>query len=143
DSNVATMTVTITAVDDAPVLDLDADDSAGQAGADYATTFTENGGPVAIADADAAISDVDSATLQSLTVSITNLQDGANEILAANTAGTAITAAYDSATGVLTLSGGDTLAHYQQVLRTLTYNNTSENLSTTARSISFTANDGT
>ena len=127
----------------APVLDLDADDSSGQSGADFATTFAENGGAVLIADSDATLSDVDSANLQSLTVTITNLLDGTDEVLAADTTGTSISASYNSGTGVLTLSGADTVAHYQQVLRTITYNNTSQDPDTTARSITFVANDGT
>ena len=54
----------------------------GQSGADFANTWTENGGPVAIADADAVLSDVDSANLVSLTVTLTNRLDGAAEVLA-------------------------------------------------------------
>ena len=45
-------------------------------------------------------------------------------MLAADTAGTDISSSYDAGTGVLTLSGSDLLAHYQQVLATITYNNT-------------------
>ena len=86
---------------------------------------------------------VEGAYLNSLTVSITNLLDGAAESLSADTTGTSITASYNSGTGVLTLSGADTVANYQQVLRTVSYNNTSENPDTTARSITFVANDGT
>ena len=65
------------------------------------------------------------------------------EVLAADVTGTSITAVYDTGTGVLTLSGSDTVANYQQVLRTITYNNTSENPTTTARIITYVANDGT
>ena len=71
------------------------------------------------------------------------------DVLAATTAGTGITASYNAASGVLTLTGNDTLAHYQQVLDSVTYFSTSDNptnfgtdtsrtiswrLSTTARS---------
>jgi len=125
-----------------PALDLDADNSSGQPGANFAATFNEDGGPVAIADSDAVLTDTDDTNLVSLTVTITNLADGAAESLAANTGGTGITASYDSGTGVLTLSGNDTVANYQQVLRTVTYNNTSHNPGTTARVITFVANDG-
>ena len=142
-SNVGNTTVTMNAVNNAPVLDLDADDSSGSGAADFATTFTEGLGAVTIADADASVSDVDSANLTSLTVTITNLLDGANEVLAANTGGTSITASYNSGTGVLTLSGADTVANYQQVLRTVTYDNSSLNPTTTARVMTFVANDGT
>ena len=88
----------------APVLDLDMDDSSGAAGANFVATFTEDSGPVGIADADASLSDADSANLSSLTATITNLLDGASEVLAASTGGTSITASYNSSTGVLTLS---------------------------------------
>ena len=49
---------------------------------------------------------------------------------------------YNSATGVLTLSGSDTVANYQQVLRTITYNNTSSNPDAADRVIQVTVNDG-
>ena len=141
-SNVDTATINLIPVNDAPLLDLDANNSSGQGGADFAATFIEDGGPVAIADADAVLSDVDDTLLQSLTVRITNQLDGNKELLAANTAGTSITASYVWATGTLTLSGADSIAHYQQVLRTITYENTAQNPDTTARLITFVAHDG-
>ena len=137
----STFTVTVNPVNDAPVLDLDADDSLA-VGLDFASTWTEGAGPVVIADSDAALSDVDSANLSSLTVTITNLLDGTAEVLAANTSGTSITANYVSATGVLTLSGSDSVANYQQVLRTVTYDSTADAPDPTARVITFTASDG-
>ena len=143
DSNVGTTTVSMVAQNDAPVLDLDADDSSGESGADYATTFNENGGPVLIADADASLTDADTANLSSLTVTLTNPVDGAGEVLSADTTGTSISASYDSGTGVLTLSGADSAANYQQVLRTVSYNNTAEPPDTTTRVVTFSANDGT
>jgi hypothetical protein len=123
-----------------PVLDLDADDSSGASTGNYATTFSDDGGPVAIADIDAVLSDANSTTLDSLTVTIGNPLDGPAEVLAADTSGTAITASYVG--NVLTLSGTDSVANYQQVLRTITYENTSQAPDTTARTIAFVANDG-
>ncbi len=122
-------------------IDLDANNSAGVSGSGYVRTWTENAGAVAIADIDATISDADSSNLQSMTIAISNLQDGTAELLAANTSGTSITASYNSGTGTLTLSGTDTVAHYQQVLRTVTYNNTSESPTATARLITVRASD--
>ena len=101
-------TVTITPVNDPPVLDLDADDSAA-AGLNFATTWTEGGGPVAVADTDATLSDVDSANLTQLQVQITSRPDGVAELLAADTTGTSIVSSWDSATGILTLSGSDSV----------------------------------
>ncbi|MCA9200005.1 MAG: PKD domain-containing protein, partial [Planctomycetales bacterium] len=59
-----------------------------------------------------------------------------HETLAANTVGTNITATY--AAGVLSLSGSDTPFNYQQILRSVTYHNASQNPTTTPRIIEFT-----
>ena len=140
DSNLATTTITLNDTNDAPQLDLDADNSSGQTGADLANTFTEDAGPVRIADTDAILVDVDNATLTSLQVVLTNQFDGADEVLAADTTGTSITATYNA--GVLTLSGVDSVANYEQTLRTITYENTSQNPDATTRIIEFLADDG-
>ena len=78
-------------------------------------------------------------TLTSATVAITNLLDAGAETLAANTGGTSITALYVAPT--LTLTGPDTVANFQQVLRTVTYDNSSQNPNTTARSLDWVAVD--
>ncbi len=122
-------------------IDLDSNNSSGVSGSSFQRTWTENGGAVTIADIDATISDADSSTLQSMTVTITNRLDGALETLAANTTGTSITASYNSGTGQLTLSGNDSVANYQSVLRSVTYNNSSESPNTTSRLISVQAAD--
>ena len=134
--------VAITVFEPAPQLDLDADDSAA-VGVDFAATWTEGGGPVGIVDSDAALLDSDSVNLASLTVTITNPVDGETEVLAADTTGTSIVASYAAATGVLTLAGVDTLANYEQVLRTVTYDNRFDHPNDTPRTISFVASDGT
>ncbi|MGH8625020.1 MAG: DUF4347 domain-containing protein, partial [Gammaproteobacteria bacterium] len=125
-----------------PTLDLDPDNSSGATGANFNATFTEDGGAVVVADGDAALSDADSTTLTELVVTIINPLDGTAESLSANTAGTSVTASYDPATATLTLSGTDTVANYQQVLRTVTYDNSSQSPNTTARTITFQASDG-
>src|SRR5262249_20854226 len=45
-------------------------------------------------------------------------------------------------TGVLSLSGTDTAANYQQVLRTVSYNNSSISPTTTSRVVTVRASDG-
>ena len=95
-----------------------------------------------VADVDATLADIDSANLASLTVTITNLLDGVDEVLTANTTGTSITATYVAGSGVLTLNGADTVAHYQQVLRTVRYENLSDAPSPAQRVITFVASDG-
>ena len=54
-----------------------------------------------------------------------------------------ITAFYDNTTGILTLTGTDTASNYQQVLGTLTYNNTSNDPDEADRVIHVTIHDGT
>jgi hypothetical protein len=123
-----------------PLIDLDADGS-NSAGMDYSTGYTEGASPVRITDVDATLYDSNSSQLSSLVVTITNPVDGAAEILNASTAGTSITASYTG--GVLTLSGNDSLANYRQVLRTIHYQNTSDNPDSSTRIITFAASDGT
>lgn len=67
--------------------------------------------------------------------------DGASEILTANVSGTSISTSYLA--GVLTLTGSDTVQNYEQVLRTITYQNNSDTPNTVARIISVTVSDGT
>ncbi len=129
----------------APVVDLDLDNSGGTGGVDYATTFTEDAGAVAIVDtADLTISDPDTANpITGAKATITNLQDGTAESLAVNVGMTGISASYNSGNGELTLSNSATRADYEQVLRTLTYNNTDQAPETTDRVVEVTVNDGT
>jgi Big-like domain-containing protein len=141
-TNDDTVAITVNPINDAPVVDLDPDNSGGNS-PDFVRGFTEGGGPVAIGDTDLSASDVDSASLASATVTLTSNPDDAAESLSANTAGTSITATYTMATGVLSLTGVDSVANYQQVLRSVVYDNTSQNPTTTARTISVVASDGT
>jgi VCBS repeat-containing protein len=123
-----------------PILDLDADDSSGQTGADFIANYVEDGNPVNIADTDAIAWDPDTSSLNRLIVTITNLIDGADEILAADTSGTPLFTSYSN--GVLTIAGAGSEAMYQQVLRTVTYDNTSQNADNTTRVLTVTVEDG-
>ncbi len=99
--------------------------------------------PVAIA-ADITLSDADSANMASASVTIASgFQSG--DTLSATTAGTAITASYNAATHVLTLSGSDTVAHYQSVLRSVSFSNPSNDdpAASATRTFNWVANDGT
>src|SRR5262249_31430221 len=130
-----TTTVTIAAQDAAPVLSNVA----------ASASYTENAAPVTLSSA-ATVSDVDNQTLASATVAISS-GFFTGDVLAANVAGTSITANYNAASGVPTLTGNDTLAHYQQVLDSVTYVSSSTNPTNfgtdTSRTISWIVNDGT
>jgi hypothetical protein len=113
-------------------------------GINFSTTFT--GTAVAVVDTDLTLVDRNSRNLAGATITITNPVNGAAETLSATTTGS-ISSSYSTATGVLTLSGTGTVAQYQQVLRTVTYNNTAATphnpLSpANLRTITFVVNDG-
>ena len=140
-SNAATKVINVTAVNDAPVVDL----NGGAAGIDYTTTFTEDGPAVAAVDAAAlTVTDADNANIASATITLTNHPDGADESLSVtgvSCPGITV-AAYNSSTGVLALTGSTTKAAYQACLRTLTYNNADQDPNTSDRSVTVKVNDG-
>jgi hypothetical protein len=103
-------------------------------------TFAENAAALVV-DPGVTVADPDSTDLILARVRIdTGFQSGADVLAATLPAG--IAGFYDATTGTLTLSGLATLATYQTALRSVTYRNTSDNPSTTARSISLFASDG-
>ncbi len=109
------------------------------AGTGYNTTW-ENAGPVTIAAAAATVVDLDGSNLTSLTATIVSGAN-ANNVLSANTAGTSISQSYNAGTGVLTLSGVDTAAAYQTVLRTVQYHRTAPLGPPDTVTVNFTATD--
>lgn len=136
-SDTDTVDVTVNPINDPPELDLNGSGS----GTGFTATFIEEQGPVAVVGADLVLNDVDNNNLQSLTVTLVNRPDGNAEVLAANTAGTNISANYSA--GVLSLTGSDSVANYRTVLRTVTYNNTALPADKANRTIQFVASDGT
>src|SRR5262249_3738947 len=93
------------------------------------------------------VTDAKSATLARATVAIAGgTFAGDGDALAATTTGTSITASYNSTTETLTLSGSDTLAHYQTVLRTATFTATGDTPdaygSNPTRTVTWLLNDG-
>ena len=132
-----TSTVSITAVNNPPTL------------GNVATTaaYTQEGSAATLSGA-VSVTDPDNLSLASATVSITGgTFAGDDDVLAASTTGTSITASYNSSTETLTLSGSDTLAHYQQVLDTLTFNepgnlNPTDYGSDPTRLVTWVLNDG-
>ena len=118
----------------APTLDLNGPAT----GTSFGSVWDDTG-PVAVADPAAALlADSDSATLVSLAATIVGPQPG--DVLSASVAGTNITSSFSS--GVLSLSGADTVADYQQVLRTIEYDNSLGNPNTNAVTVNLVANDG-
>jgi large repetitive protein len=110
-----TATVSVTPVNDAPVM----------TGLNGTVGFTENGSAVVLSSG-VVVSDVDSTLFTGAKVAITG-GFVAGDTLNVDTTGTAVTASYNDATGVLTLSGQDTAIDYQNVLASVAFASTSDN----------------
>jgi hypothetical protein len=76
--------------------------------------------------------------LFSATISIVGYQPG--DLLTIDTSGTSITASFVD--GVLSLSGEDTVAHYQQVLRTVQFDTSASRPASPTVEVTFVVNDG-
>ncbi|WP_311972018.1 tandem-95 repeat protein [Pseudomonas baltica] len=147
-TSTATVTVNVVNVNDAPVLDLSPSNTTT---ADTTTGFTEKGGAVAIV-ANALITDVDSDNLSGATVTLTNakasdvLNIGSSTSTSGTTNGITWNIVSTPATGTassiaVTLTGTATKATYQNLIDSITYNNTSANPDTTARSVTVVVKD--
>ena len=86
-------------------------------------------------------SDSESATIASATVAITGNYQSNQDVLSFTPTAN-ITGSWSAATGILTLSGSDTLTDYQAALRSVMYVDTSSNPSSVTRTVSFQINDG-
>jgi VCBS repeat-containing protein len=134
--DVTTVSLTVNATNTPPVL----------ANVATSASYAEHAAPLVLAPA-LTLTD-DGTTLAFATVHIADgTFAGDGDVLAANTAGTSITASYDAATETLTLSGHDTVAHYQQVLRTVTFASSSstpaDHGAYPTRTIEWQVSDGT
>ncbi|WP_430317600.1 DUF4347 domain-containing protein [Pseudomonas nitroreducens] len=136
-----TASITVTAINDAPLVTSSGGSAAFVEGADVAST------PVLV-DSGLTVSDSDSPLLYSATVSITGNFQGMEDTLGftSNPATMGdIVGSYDSSTGKLMLSSaaGASVAQWQAALRSVTYSNSSDTPNTSTRSISFSVSDGT
>jgi hypothetical protein len=141
-SNSATISIRVDPVNDPPVVDLDSEDRV-ETGIDTTVLFTEHftspgfppGGVPKVLAPRTTVSDIDDTILESAEIKLTNRPDGNDESLSMDLEvlrGTSIDSlGYDPETGILALFGPDTLANFQKVLRTVSYDNR-EALQTTA-----------
>ncbi|HEX8084459.1 MAG TPA: hypothetical protein VF529_09235 [Solirubrobacteraceae bacterium] len=116
-------------INDQPVLDA----------SDDTLAYTENDGPVVV-DSGLTASDPDSASFTGATVAIASgFADAQDELAFTDQNG--ISGVYDDTTGVLTLTGSASVADYETALRSVTYENSSDDPSA-SRTISFQVDDG-
>ncbi len=120
----------------------------------YAASYTGGSSPVSVYIAPAATITYATGELASLTVTITNIQDGSSEgfVIGNQTfnAGTAspqtvttpngsLSAAYSA--GVLTLTGVDSVSDYQSVLQTIEWQDTAASPNASPRYVTVVADD--
>jgi uncharacterized delta-60 repeat protein len=123
-------TVTITSVNDWPIVTTTASQLA----------YFENDGAVLV-DSGLTLSDPDDTDLSGATVRILfGFVTGEDSLNFTDQLG--ITGSYDAGTGTLTLTGTASVADYQTALRSITYQNSSEQPNTGNRTINFTVSDG-
>ena len=132
-SNLINSTVNLNASNDKPVL----------GNLDGTLNFVEGDGAT-ILNASISFDDEDSSDVLSAIISISENHVATQDILALKQLNqeTDISSSYNSASGVLTLSGSDSIANYRAALQSITYNNISENPSTAQRTISWQVYDG-
>ena len=129
DTSPKQLTINVGALNDAPVVTVTAQTLA----------YTENDTATPV-DAALTLSDIDSIQLSAASVTISaNHQNGQDVLAVVDAFG--ITSAWNAATGVLSFSGSATVAHYQAVLRSVTYVNTSDNPNTARRTVTFNVTD--
>ena len=128
-SSAVTSQVIVNPVDDPPVVT-----------AGGLLTFTENN-PAQVIDAAITVTDVDDTHLESAILTMSSGYDTGKDRLAWSSSG-GITGTWNSASGVLILSGAATLAEYQTALRNVTFVNDSDNPLAGDRLVQIQTNDG-
>jgi VCBS repeat-containing protein len=128
-NDTASVAISVTAVNDPPVIDLDSDNSSGAPGADFVTTYVENAPGVTILDpAGFVLNDVDSA-ISEIVVTLTDgrIGDTINfpSVLPGGISAAVTPLATLTAPGTMTLTltgtGATTAADWQSVLASITF----------------------
>ncbi|MGE4317626.1 MAG: retention module-containing protein [Deferribacterales bacterium] len=116
-------------------------------GTGFETTFTEDGPAVAISDIDTIITDVDDTDMESATLTMTKI-DSEDSLFVANEAQLesqyGVTIEVTDENGVVTVSieGTASKADYQEIIESVRFTNSSDDPSTTDRTVNVVVNDG-
>ena len=129
-SNVLTRNISITAVNNAPRI----------SGVETAPLVFQEGSTAQVIAGSLTIDDPDNTDLKGAVVSMSGNYVSGEDLLSLNIAN-GIPGNWNPQNGVLTLSGVASIEAYQAALRSMTYQNTSENPSTLQRTISITVMD--
>ncbi|KMW70566.1 calcium-binding protein, partial [Limnoraphis robusta] len=138
-SNTATSSIDIIAVNDPPVLDVDTTTT----GTDYASIFTTGGTGTAVVNVgNTSVVDPDNTNIASATVTLVNPPDGVNEGLSVSGLPGGVDANYNTSTNVLNITGSATLAQYETLLGRVIYTNVDPEPDLSDRTVQFVVNDG-
>ncbi|HEY0289151.1 MAG TPA: retention module-containing protein, partial [Pseudomonas sp.] len=118
DSNLASTSVTVTPVNDAPTASIDG-----------TVSFTEGQDGVTL-DGKVSLADVDNDNLQSGKVTLVGTQDGDTLVVGTSNPNITVTSSVVDGNIVLTLTGDASKADYQALINSITYANSSENPTT-------------
>ncbi len=142
-TDTTTVSLIITAVNDAPAVDLDA----GAAGTTYVTSYIENAAAIGVVDPSVFISDVDGTNYTGVTLNLTNGQAG--DFLNVSGLPAGISAVVTPATGLavagsinVQLTGSANAIDYQTALQAITFESFSDSPGAAVRTISVIASDG-
>ncbi|OMP77848.1 tandem-95 repeat protein, partial [[Flexibacter] sp. ATCC 35208] len=140
DNNLITAQI---AVNNCPVVNLDADSSSGATTKNYINYFAAGSTTGAnVTDNDVTVTDPDGDNISSATITLTNNLDGTSEYLILNgTLPSGITISGANTT-TITLSGVASAAAYAEALKLIQYMNTKASPTTTTRTITIALNDG-
>ena len=136
-----TLTVTLVAANDAPVLDLNGSAAGVNAGV---VTFNENSAALPLALSALTLSDVDSSIASATATISVGKQEGDSLLMTASTGMGNIIQNYVAQTGVLTLSssgGSATLAQWQVALKSIAFVSASDNPKDVTRTIRLQLTD--
>ncbi|MEO0546090.1 MAG: tandem-95 repeat protein [Pseudomonadota bacterium] len=116
-SSLASVDLTLAPVNDAPVLDL----NGAAPGADFSVSFTEGAAPVAVVSGTASVTDIETG-IQSVGFQIAGATDGAAEVMSVGGASFSLAADF---TTIIAVSGTPVTLTYVESSRTLTANHQS------------------
>jgi Ca2+-binding RTX toxin-like protein len=138
-SNTATSSINIIAVNDPPFLDVDTTTD----GTNFATIFTTGGTGTAVVNVgNTSVIDPDNTNIESATVTLVNPLGGASESLSASGLPAGFNQNYNASTGLLNITGSATLAEYEALLGRVIYNNIDPDPDLSDRTVQFVLNDG-
>ena len=137
-SEIASVFVTFTEVNDPPFLDLNGP----LLGTDFTTSFEEGSAAVLAVSTELTLVDVDSELLQFATVQLSGVLDTSMEVLFTNTTAGGIAADFNAGSLTFTFTGPATAAAFQSSLRSIFYQNGAAEPSAGERTLTFVVSDG-